>query len=121
MLATGASNASWPEKAWNLKVFGFDGLPEFLTHPVMNSLPAVPMAVIASVLIVLGSAPVLRAEINSVEEVAPGVYFHEGDLAGKGHCNNGWVVFDDFVLVIDGNFPSGASERHPQDSESQEK
>lgn len=114
MRATGGSDGAWPEKARNLKVFGFDGLSEFLKHPVMNSLLAVPMAVIASVLIVLGSAPVLRAEINSVEEVAPGVYFHEGDLAGKGHCNNGWVVFDDFVLVIDGNFPSGASEIIPK-------
>lgn len=49
-----------------------------------------------------------NAEINKVESVAPNVYFHEGDLNGKGHCNNGWIIFDDFVLVIDGNFPSGA-------------
>lgn len=49
-----------------------------------------------------------RAEVNQVRELGPGVYFHEGDLAGHGHCNNGWVIFEDFVLVIDGNFPSGA-------------
>jgi cyclase len=54
------------------------------------------------------------AEINTVETVAPDVFFHEGDLVGKGHCNNGWVVFEDYVLVIDANFPSGAKEIIPK-------
>jgi glyoxylase-like metal-dependent hydrolase (beta-lactamase superfamily II) len=54
------------------------------------------------------------AEVNQVEKLAPGVYFHEGDLKGKGHCNNGWVVLEDYVLVIDGNFPSGAKEVIPK-------
>jgi glyoxylase-like metal-dependent hydrolase (beta-lactamase superfamily II) len=48
------------------------------------------------------------SEINQVTEVSPGVYFHEGDLHGHGHCNNAWIVFDDYVLVVDANFPSGA-------------
>ena len=52
--------------------------------------------------------------VNQVTNIAPGVYFHEGDLKGHGHCNNGWIVFDDFVLVIDGNFPSGAQEIIPK-------
>jgi cyclase len=56
----------------------------------------------------------LRAEVNKVETVAPGIYFHEGDLGRKGHCNNGWIVFDDYVLVVDGNFPSGALEVIPK-------
>lgn len=55
-----------------------------------------------------------RAEINKVETVAPDVYFHEGDLLAKGHCNNGWIIFEDYVLVIDGNFPSGAQEIIPK-------
>lgn len=55
-----------------------------------------------------------RAEINKVETVAPDVFFHEGDLAAKGHCNNGWIIFEDYVLVIDGNFPSGAQEIIPK-------
>jgi glyoxylase-like metal-dependent hydrolase (beta-lactamase superfamily II) len=59
-------------------------------------------------------APGLLAEVNKVEQVAPGVYFHEGDIGRKGHCNNGWIVFDDYVLVIDGNFPSGAQEVIPK-------
>jgi glyoxylase-like metal-dependent hydrolase (beta-lactamase superfamily II) len=54
------------------------------------------------------------SQINTVKELAPAVYFHEGDLRGKGHCNNGWVIFDDFVLVLDANFPSGAQEIIPK-------
>jgi cyclase len=50
----------------------------------------------------------VASQIDTVKELAPGVYFHEGDLRAKGHCNNGWVIFDDYVLVVDANFPSGA-------------
>jgi cyclase len=49
-----------------------------------------------------------RAEINEVQEVVPGVYFHEGELKPSGHCNNGWIILEDYVVVIDANFPSGA-------------
>src|ERR1051325_5079647 len=41
------------------------------------------------------------AEVNKPEKVAGNVYFHEGDLIKSGHCNNGWIIFDDFVLVVD--------------------
>jgi glyoxylase-like metal-dependent hydrolase (beta-lactamase superfamily II) len=60
--------------------------------------------------------PVLfcSAEVNKAEKVAPDVYFHEGDIGRRGHCNNGWVVFEDYVLVIDANFPSGAKEIIPK-------
>jgi glyoxylase-like metal-dependent hydrolase (beta-lactamase superfamily II) len=54
------------------------------------------------------------AEVNKVETVAPDVYFHEGDLTGRGHCNTGWVILEDYVLVIDANFPSGAQEVIPK-------
>lgn len=56
----------------------------------------------------------LFSQIETVKELAPSVYFHEGDLRGKGHCNNGWVIFDDYVLVLDANFPSGAQEIIPK-------
>ncbi len=56
----------------------------------------------------------LASQVNTVKELAPGVYFHEGDMRGKGHCNNGWVIFDDYVLVLDANFPSGAQEIIPK-------
>src|ERR1043166_1173113 len=55
-----------------------------------------------------------RAEINQVTNIAPDVYFHEGDLKGHGHCNNGFIIFEDYVLVIDGNYPSGAQELIPK-------
>ena len=55
-----------------------------------------------------------RAEVNQVQKLTPTVYFHEGDIKGKGHCNNGWVIFEDYVLVIDANFPSGAQEILPK-------
>src|SRR5947207_2499253 len=69
-----------------------------------------------SALFIIALCPLIggRAEVNKAEELAPGVYFHEGDLKGHGHCNNGWIVFDDYVLVIDGNFPSGAQEIIPK-------
>jgi glyoxylase-like metal-dependent hydrolase (beta-lactamase superfamily II) len=47
------------------------------------------------------------AQINTVLPVVPDVYFHEGDPR-RGHSNNGWIIFNDFVLVIDANYPSGA-------------
>jgi glyoxylase-like metal-dependent hydrolase (beta-lactamase superfamily II) len=53
-------------------------------------------------------------QVNAVKELAPGVFFHEGDIKGRGHCNNGWVIFNDYVLVIDANFPSGAQEIIPK-------
>ena len=46
----------------------------------------------ALLLPLLGSLA-LHAEVNQVETLAPGVYFHEGDIKGHGHCNNGWIVF----------------------------
>ncbi len=49
-----------------------------------------------------------KTEPDQVVELAPGVHFRHGDLEAHGHCNNGVIVFDEFVLVVDGNFPSGA-------------
>ena len=53
------------------------------------------------------------SQVGRVQKLAPDVYFHEGDI-GKAHCNNAWVVFDDYVLVIDANYPSGAREVLPK-------
>ncbi len=47
------------------------------------------------------------AQIGAVQDIAPGVYFHEGDPR-LGTCNNGWVVMDDYVIEVDANFPVGA-------------
>ncbi len=54
-----------------------------------------------------------QPEVGKVDQLAPEVYFHEGNLI-RGHCNNGWIIFEDYVLVIDANFPSGAAEILPK-------
>src|SRR5246127_1516826 len=50
------------------------------------------------------------AEAAKADLVAPDVYFHEGDVSDTADavCNNGWIMFEDYVLVIDANFPAGA-------------
>ncbi len=48
---------------------------------------------------------------TTVTELAPGVFFRktqtEPEFIG---CNQGWVIFKDFVLVVDANFPNQADE-----------
>jgi glyoxylase-like metal-dependent hydrolase (beta-lactamase superfamily II) len=60
------------------------------------------------------------AQINTTQTVVPGVYFHEGDPR-RGHSNNGWIVFDDFVFVVDANYPSGAQIVMPKVKETSDK
>jgi cyclase len=60
---------------------------------------------------VLSSSP--KTEVGKVDQVSDGVYFYQGNI-GQGHCNNGWIIFDDYVLVIDANYPSGALEILPK-------
>ena len=73
-----------------------------------------PIALAGALTLGLLCPPTSRAEVNQAEQLAPGVYFHEGDIGRKGHCNNGWIIFEDYVLVIDANFPSGAKEIMPK-------
>jgi len=49
-------------------------------------------------------------EAAKADLVAPDIYFHEGDISDSAEavCNNGWIMFEDYVLVIDANFPAGA-------------
>jgi cyclase len=72
-----------------MKSFFFTHLPVFLVALFLSVLPS-------------------HAEVNKVEKIGEDVYFHEGEIKPSGHCNNGWIVFEDYVLVIDANFPSGA-------------
>ena len=51
------------------------------------------------------------AETKSVvRELAPGVYVRMGDRDRRQPANAGWIIFKDYVLVIDANFPWGARE-----------
>src|SRR5947208_15663266 len=55
-------------------------------------------------------------KFNEVREVAPGVFFRYSSISATdksvvfGGSNNVWVVFEDYVVVIDANFPTGARE-----------
>src|SRR5690349_19571371 len=48
------------------------------------------------------------SQSNLVHEIAPGVYFRDPEMTKQIIANTGWVVFRDYVLVIDANFPWGA-------------
>src|SRR5262245_14602337 len=68
------------------------------------------------------SGPALAADappklkFAAVKEVAPGVFFRfssigpEGSNIPFGGSNNIWVVFEDYVAVIDANFPKEAAD-----------
>lgn len=52
-------------------------------------------------------APGTRAQSSRLEEVAPGVWFRPGER-DMGHCNNVIIEMEDYLVVVDANFPSGA-------------
>lgn len=54
--------------------------------------------------------PAAVAEAAKDDLVAPDIYFHEGQVSDTADavCNNGWIMFEDYVLVIDANYPAGA-------------
>lgn len=55
---------------------------------------------------VLASPAWSQAEATKVIEVAKGVYFRKAQTAPVfTGCNQGWVIFRDYVLIIDANFP----------------
>src|SRR5256712_43645 len=54
-----------------------------------------------------------RSESPVVRELAPGVFFWQGDHVRLVPANCTWIVFKDYVLVIDANFPQGAKEILP--------
>jgi glyoxylase-like metal-dependent hydrolase (beta-lactamase superfamily II) len=48
------------------------------------------------------------AQPNTVQQIAPGVWFREGDIKKEGHCNNIIIEMKDYLIIVDANFPSGA-------------
>jgi cyclase len=57
-----------------------------------------------------------QMKFNDVKEVAPGVFFRYSAISATdkkvefGGCNNIWIVFEDYVVVIDANFPKEAGD-----------
>ncbi|MCW3117647.1 MAG: hypothetical protein JWM28_1729 [Chitinophagaceae bacterium] len=50
----------------------------------------------------------LFAQTLPVRELAPGVYYYAGDELQQRSANCLWVVFRDYVVAIDANYPWGA-------------
>ena len=57
---------------------------------------------------------VAHSQEQRVTQLAPGVFFWQGDTAIRRPANCTWVIFRDYVLVIDANFPWGAREILPE-------
>src|SRR5438034_7195890 len=57
-----------------------------------------------------------QLKFNEVREIAPGVFFRYSQISATdksvvfGGSNNIWVVFEDYVLVFDANFPKEAGD-----------
>src|SRR5437762_1129793 len=57
---------------------------------------------------------VAQTQPGGVKELAPGVWVRMGDSKRNQPANSGWVIFKDYILVIDANFPWGAKEILPE-------
>jgi len=55
-----------------------------------------------------------HGQVSAVRQLAPGIYYWQGNLEAHEQTNVGWVVFKDGVLVIDANFPWGARKILPE-------
>jgi len=68
------------------------------------------LSLAAEMELLAGPIPAGMAEAAKADLLAPDIYFHEGRVEDNADavCNNGWIMFEDYVLVIDANFPAGA-------------
>src|SRR5579863_7062702 len=61
-----------------------------------------------------GELPAMK--FGDVREIAPGVFFRYSAISATdksvvfGGCNNIWVVFKDYVVLFDANFPKEAAD-----------
>ena len=70
--------------------------------------------VLCGFLFLLTAATPLLGDVGEPREVAPGVWFHEGDLVRRAHSNSGWIALKDGVFVVEANYPSGAEDVLPK-------
>jgi len=60
--------------------------------------------------------PIPEMKFNDVKEIAPGVFFRYSSISASdknipfGGSNHTWIVFKDYVVVIDANFPKEAAD-----------
>jgi glyoxylase-like metal-dependent hydrolase (beta-lactamase superfamily II) len=72
-----------------------------------------PLCVAATLAFLTAAASAQAPKLPAAEkpiQLAPGVWFLQTNDIGLMGSNKGWVIFDDFVLVIDTGFPKGAEE-----------
>jgi cyclase len=50
----------------------------------------------------------LLAQTKPANEIAPGVYYYFGDELQHRPANAVWIIFKDYVVVVDANYPWGA-------------
>jgi cyclase len=55
-----------------------------------------------------------HAEPGAVQKLAAGVYVWQGDRDKREPANCTWIIFKDYVVVIDANFPWGAQQIIPE-------
>ena len=72
------------------------------------------LASLALLAVLLATALSARAEPGDVKNIAQGVYVWQGDRDRREPANCMWVIFKDYVLVVDANFPWGAREILPR-------
>jgi cyclase len=77
------------------------------------------LAVALTLTLALGTAraqELPKLKFNEVAQIAPGVFFRYSAISATdknvvfGGSNNTWVVFEDYVLVFDANFPKEAGD-----------
>src|SRR5215831_91892 len=79
------------------------------------------MRSLAGLLLLVFVAPLVaddfpKMKFEEVKQIAPGVYFRYSSISATdktipfGGSNNIWVVFEDYVVVIDANFPKEAED-----------
>jgi cyclase len=78
-------------------------------------------AVLVAIVCLYFSPTRLHAEPGTVQKLAPGVYVWQGDRDKREPANCTWIIFKDYVVVIDANFPWGAREIIPKIKETTDK
>ncbi len=62
------------------------------------------------ILLLLLAVKFTVAQTLPTRELAPGVFYYFGDEKQQKSANCTWIVFNDYVLAIDANYPWGADE-----------
>src|SRR5262245_54871680 len=77
---------------------------------------AVCLALVLSAALPARAADLPKMKFDEVKEIAPGVFFRYSSISASdpkvpfGGSNHAWVVFKDYVVVVDANFPKEAGD-----------